>query len=125
MNCTVGRIGGGFCGLRSFGTRRIPVWPHVCVKTKSAADQSHVLLHAVGPRNLEELDAAFADLEAANRSTSLAGRSETTSMERMRASPLVRVPVFRSRASAPALDSRMPNDRKSTSQNLCAEVQSG
>jgi len=31
-------------------------------ETKSAADQSHVLLHSVGPRNLEELDAAFADL---------------------------------------------------------------
>jgi putative ABC transport system substrate-binding protein len=31
-------------------------------ETRSAADQSHVLLHSVGPRNLEELDAAFADL---------------------------------------------------------------
>jgi putative tryptophan/tyrosine transport system substrate-binding protein len=31
-------------------------------ETKSAADQAHVLLHTVGPRNLDELDAAFADL---------------------------------------------------------------
>jgi putative ABC transport system substrate-binding protein len=31
-------------------------------ETKSAADQSHVLLHSIGPRNLEELDAAFTDL---------------------------------------------------------------
>ena len=31
-------------------------------ETKIAADQSHVLLHTVGPRNLNELDAAFADL---------------------------------------------------------------
>jgi ABC-type uncharacterized transport system substrate-binding protein len=31
-------------------------------ETRSAADQSHVLLHSVGPHSLEELDAAFADL---------------------------------------------------------------
>jgi putative ABC transport system substrate-binding protein len=31
-------------------------------ETKGAADQSHVLLHAVGPRSSEELDAAFAEL---------------------------------------------------------------
>jgi len=31
-------------------------------ETKIAADQSHVLLQTVGPTNLEELDAAFADL---------------------------------------------------------------
>jgi putative tryptophan/tyrosine transport system substrate-binding protein len=31
-------------------------------ETKIAADQSHVLLHTVGPRNLSELDAAFAEL---------------------------------------------------------------
>src|SRR3954447_384570 len=31
-------------------------------ETKIAADQSHILLHTVGPRNLDELDAAFADL---------------------------------------------------------------
>lgn len=31
-------------------------------ETQVAADQSHVFLHTVGPRNLEELDAAFADL---------------------------------------------------------------
>jgi putative ABC transport system substrate-binding protein len=31
-------------------------------ETKVAADQSHVLLHTVGPRNLEELEAAFAEL---------------------------------------------------------------
>ena len=31
-------------------------------ETKIAADQSHVLLHTVGPRNLDELDTAFADL---------------------------------------------------------------
>jgi putative ABC transport system substrate-binding protein len=31
-------------------------------ETRIAADQSHVLLHTVGPRNLNELDTAFADL---------------------------------------------------------------
>jgi putative tryptophan/tyrosine transport system substrate-binding protein len=31
-------------------------------ETKRAADQSHVLLHPVGPRNLDELDAAFSEL---------------------------------------------------------------
>jgi putative ABC transport system substrate-binding protein len=31
-------------------------------ETQSAADRSHVLLHSAGPRNSEELDAAFADL---------------------------------------------------------------
>jgi putative ABC transport system substrate-binding protein len=31
-------------------------------ETKRAAGQSHVLLHPVGPRNLEELDAAFTEL---------------------------------------------------------------
>ena len=31
-------------------------------ETKIAADQSHVLLHTVGPRNLDELQAAFAEL---------------------------------------------------------------
>ena len=31
-------------------------------ETKRAADQSHVLLHPVGPRNLDELDTAFAEL---------------------------------------------------------------
>ena len=31
-------------------------------ETKIAADQSRVLLHTVGPRNLEELEAAFAEL---------------------------------------------------------------
>jgi putative tryptophan/tyrosine transport system substrate-binding protein len=31
-------------------------------ETKIAADQSHVLLHVVGPRNLDELDATFGDL---------------------------------------------------------------
>ncbi len=31
-------------------------------ETKIAADQSHVLLNTVGPRNLDELDSAFADL---------------------------------------------------------------
>jgi putative ABC transport system substrate-binding protein len=31
-------------------------------ETKIAADQSHVLLHTVGPRNLNELETAFADL---------------------------------------------------------------
>jgi putative tryptophan/tyrosine transport system substrate-binding protein len=31
-------------------------------ETRNAADQAHVLLHTVGPRNLDELDAAFADL---------------------------------------------------------------
>jgi putative ABC transport system substrate-binding protein len=31
-------------------------------ETEIAADQSHVLLHTVGPRNLEELEAAFAEL---------------------------------------------------------------
>jgi len=31
-------------------------------ETKIAADQSHVLLHTVGPRNLDELEGAFAEL---------------------------------------------------------------
>jgi putative tryptophan/tyrosine transport system substrate-binding protein len=31
-------------------------------ETKIAADQSHVLLHPVGPRNLDELNAAFSEL---------------------------------------------------------------
>jgi putative ABC transport system substrate-binding protein len=31
-------------------------------ETKVAADQSHVLLHTVGPRNLDELEAAFTEL---------------------------------------------------------------
>src|SRR5258708_3416370 len=31
-------------------------------ETKIAAEQSHVLLHTVGPRNLDELEAAFAEL---------------------------------------------------------------
>jgi putative tryptophan/tyrosine transport system substrate-binding protein len=31
-------------------------------ETQVAADQTHVLLHVVGPRNVEELEAAFADL---------------------------------------------------------------
>ena len=31
-------------------------------ETKIAADQSHVLLHVVGPRTLDELDAAFTEL---------------------------------------------------------------
>jgi putative tryptophan/tyrosine transport system substrate-binding protein len=31
-------------------------------ETEIAADQSHVFLHTVGPRNLDELEAAFADL---------------------------------------------------------------
>ena len=31
-------------------------------ETQIAADRSHVLLHTVGPRNLEELEAAFAEL---------------------------------------------------------------
>jgi len=31
-------------------------------ETEIAADRSHVLLHAVGPRNLDELEAAFAEL---------------------------------------------------------------
>jgi putative ABC transport system substrate-binding protein len=30
-------------------------------ETQIAADRSHVLLHTVGPRNLDELDAAFAE----------------------------------------------------------------
>ena len=39
-------------------------------ETEIAADQSHVLLHTVGPRNLEELEAAFAEL-LANRPDAL------------------------------------------------------
>lgn len=31
-------------------------------ETEIAADQSHVLLHTVGPRNLDELEAAFAEM---------------------------------------------------------------
>ena len=41
-----------------------PGMAHRVRETEVAADQSHVLLHTVGPRNLEELDAAFADLLA-------------------------------------------------------------
>jgi putative ABC transport system substrate-binding protein len=39
-----------------------PGMAHRVRETEVAADQSHVLLHTVGPRNLEELDAAFTDL---------------------------------------------------------------
>ena len=35
---------------------------HRVRETEIAADQSHVLLRAVGPRNADELNAAFADL---------------------------------------------------------------
>jgi putative ABC transport system substrate-binding protein len=31
-------------------------------ETQTAADQSHVILHVVGPRNLDELRAAFTEL---------------------------------------------------------------
>jgi putative ABC transport system substrate-binding protein len=31
-------------------------------ETETAADQSHVLIHTVGPRNIDELEAAFSDL---------------------------------------------------------------
>ena len=48
--------------LRSYGTRQIPAWRNECVKQKVAADQSHVFLHPVGPRNHDELKAAFAEL---------------------------------------------------------------
>ena len=41
-----------------------PGMAHRVRETEVAADQSHVLLHTVGPRNLEELDTAFADLLA-------------------------------------------------------------
>src|SRR5262249_15454034 len=44
-------------------------------ETKSAADQSRVLLHPVGPRNLEELDAAFGGL-LSTRPDALLGTSE-------------------------------------------------
>jgi putative tryptophan/tyrosine transport system substrate-binding protein len=39
-----------------------PGMAHRVRETEIAADQSHVLLRAVGPRNAEELDTAFADL---------------------------------------------------------------
>ena len=39
-----------------------PGMAHRVRETEIAADQSHVLLRAVGPRNADELDAAFADL---------------------------------------------------------------
>jgi putative ABC transport system substrate-binding protein len=39
-----------------------PGMAHRVRETEVAADQSHVLLHTVAPRNLEELEAAFADL---------------------------------------------------------------
>jgi putative tryptophan/tyrosine transport system substrate-binding protein len=41
-----------------------PGMAHRVRETEVAADQSHVLLHTVGPRNFEELDAAFDDLLA-------------------------------------------------------------
>ncbi len=39
-----------------------PGMAHRVRETEIAADQSHVFLHTVGPRNLDELEAAFADL---------------------------------------------------------------
>jgi ABC-type uncharacterized transport system substrate-binding protein len=39
-----------------------PGMAHRVRETEVAADQSHVVLHTVGPRNLDELEAAFADL---------------------------------------------------------------
>ena len=39
-----------------------PGMAHRVRETEVAADQSHVLLHTVGPRNLEELEGAFANL---------------------------------------------------------------
>jgi putative ABC transport system substrate-binding protein len=39
-----------------------PGMAHRVRETEIAADQSHVFLHTVGPQNLDELEAAFADL---------------------------------------------------------------
>ena len=66
-------------------------------ETKIAADQSHVLLHTVGPRNLNELDTAFADLLNA-RPDALLVTAETFTRQH-----LVRILDFANNNKIPAM----------------------
>jgi putative ABC transport system substrate-binding protein len=66
-------------------------------ETKIAADQSHVLLHTVGPRNLNELNAAFADLLNA-RPDALLVTAETFTRQH-----LVRILDFANNNKIPAM----------------------
>jgi putative ABC transport system substrate-binding protein len=66
-------------------------------ETKIAADQSRVLLHTVGPRNLEELEAAFAEL-LNQRPDALLVTTETFTRQH-----LVRILDFASQNKIPAM----------------------
>ena len=66
-------------------------------ETKIAADQSHVLLHTVGPRNLNELNTAFADLLNA-RPDALLVTAETFTRQH-----LVRILDFANNNKIPAM----------------------
>jgi putative ABC transport system substrate-binding protein len=66
-------------------------------ETKVAADQSRVLLHTVGPRNLEELEAAFAEL-LNQRPDALLVTTETFTRQH-----LVRILDFASQNKIPAM----------------------
>lgn len=66
-------------------------------ETKIAADQSHVLLHTVGPRNLNELNTAFADLLTA-RPDALLVTAETFTRQH-----LVRILDFANNSKIPAM----------------------
>jgi putative ABC transport system substrate-binding protein len=66
-------------------------------ETKIAADQSHVLLHTVGPRNLNELNTAFADLLHA-RPDALLVTAETFTRQH-----LVRILDFANNNKIPAM----------------------
>jgi putative tryptophan/tyrosine transport system substrate-binding protein len=66
-------------------------------ETKIAADQSHVLLHTVGPRNLDELEAAFAEL-LSQRPDALLVTTEAFTRQH-----LARILDFASRNKIPAM----------------------
>src|ERR1700682_6270079 len=66
-------------------------------ETKAAADQSHVLLHTVGPRTLDELEAAFADL-LSQRPDALLVTTEAFTRQH-----LARILDFASRNKIPAM----------------------
>ena len=66
-------------------------------ETKVAADQSHVLLHTVGPRNLDELEAAFAEL-LSQRPDALLVTTEAFTRQH-----LARILDFASRNKIPAM----------------------
>jgi ABC-type uncharacterized transport system substrate-binding protein len=66
-------------------------------ETKIAADQSHVLLHTVGPRNLNELNTAFVDLLNA-RPDALLVTAETFTRQH-----LVRILDFANNNKIPAM----------------------